>query len=75
MLPHVDPLTRRAIEAIEAAERDVAAMPPIRLSPDYLADIDRVMALPENQNGADKSNIWPQYVAIRQHFANARPVR
>lgn len=70
----MDPLVQRAIDAIEAAERDVASLPPIRLSADHLADVERVMALPENRSGADKNWLWPTYVAMRQHFANARLV-
>lgn len=60
---------QRALDAIAAAERQVAAMPPSALTLDYLADIERVMALPENQSGADKSWVWPRYEAIRRRFA------
>ena len=74
MLRGVDPHVQRALDAIAAAERQVAAMPPSALTPDYLADIRRVMALPENQSGADKSSVWTRYVAIRQHFRNVRQV-
>jgi hypothetical protein len=74
MLPCMDPLTRHAIEAIERIEREVAAMPPIELSPEYLADIERVMALPENQSGADKGWVWPAYEFLRSHFRTVRLV-
>jgi hypothetical protein len=68
MEPDVDELLR-AIEALERTERDQA---PVRLSAQYLADIEAVMALPQNQDGADKSWIWPAYEFCRRHFASAR---
>lgn len=74
MLRRVDPNVQRALDAIETAERLVAAMPPTVMSSEYLEDIRRVMALPENQSGADKSHVWPRYAAIRLHFQSVRRV-
>lgn len=63
-----DPL-ERALAAISAAEQRASeAQPP--LSAQHLADIDRVLSLPENRDGADKSWIWPVYAFCRQHFQN-----
>ncbi len=70
----MDPLVQRAIDAIEAAERDVASLPPIVLSTDYLADVERVMAPPENRPGADKTIVWHRYAALRRHFRAVHPL-
>lgn len=74
MLADVDPYVQRALAAIDAAEREVAAAPSIEISEQYARDIAAVMALPQNQDGADKSHIWPIYEFCRNHFAKARLV-
>lgn len=61
-----DPL-ERALAAISAAERR-ATEPQPPLSAQHLADIERVLSLPQNREGADKSWIWPVYAFCRQHF-------
>ena len=50
----------------------------IDLDEDYLANIARVEARPENQSGADKSWVWRMDQAFRSMFKNAKyvgPVR
>ena len=39
---------------------------------DYLALIALVEALPQNQNGADKSSVWPAQQAYKAFFQNVR---
>ena len=43
-------------------------MPPMQLTEEYLRHIRAVEALPENQDGADKSLVWPAYEYCRRHF-------
>jgi hypothetical protein len=66
------------VSALEAIDRAVAWLqrkretgwPP--LSPAYLAAIEAVEQLPQNQPGADKSWVWAAVVRDRQHFAQVR---
>lgn len=53
MAEKVDSLRRGLDEAVEFARTFRFEM-----TPDYLALIERVEALPANQNGADKSGRW-----------------
>lgn len=46
---------QRALAAIDEAEREVAPAGPIEISTQHARDVEIIMALPENQNGADKS--------------------
>jgi hypothetical protein len=69
----VDAHVRRALECIAAAEAEVAALPPIVLTEEYLRMVRAVEALPENQDGADKSHVWRIYEYIRRHFEKATP--
>lgn len=66
----MDPLLRALDEAVEFARTFRFEM-----TPDYLALIERVEALPINQDDADKSGLWRGHVRDRQHFKNARRVR
>lgn len=72
MLRAVDPHVQRALAAIDEAEREVAAAGPIEITEQHARDIAAVMALPQNQDGADKSHIWRIYEYCRTHFAKAR---
>ena len=72
MLEPVDPHVARALAAIDEAERAVAAAGPVEITAQYARDIAAVMALPQNQDGADKSHIWAIWAACRQHFLNVR---
>lgn len=68
----MDEHVRRALEGIAAAEaavRDEHAV----VTEEHARLIEALMALPENQDGADKSWLWPTYESIRRHFADARP--
>jgi len=64
---------QRALAAIDGAERDVAAAGPIEITSEYARDIAAVEALPQNQDGADKSHIWAIWAACRLHFMKAQP--
>ena len=70
MEPHV----RAAIAALEAAETAERNAPPFPITPQYAALIEALVALPQNQDGADKSWVWPAYEFCRRHFAAARPL-
>jgi len=64
-----------ALAAIDRAvawvrERREAGWPP--LSPEYLARIERLEGLPENQSGADKTWVFEAAALDREHFARAR---
>jgi hypothetical protein len=61
----------RALAAISDAERKQVAATPL---PDaHRMDVERVMAMPHNQDGADKSWVWPAYEFCRGHFRGAKP--
>jgi len=62
---------QRALQAIEQAEANAPAC--VEVTAQHARHIARLMALPENQNGADKSWVWPAYEFVRNHFRNARP--
>jgi len=54
----------------EAAE--LAKTIRIDLDDEYLANIARVEARPENQTGADKSWVWPMEAAFQHFYSTAR---
>ncbi|HLG56110.1 MAG TPA: hypothetical protein VI485_12320 [Vicinamibacterales bacterium] len=71
----MDADTREALDAIDRAvewvrEQREAGWPP--LSTEYLAAIEAVERLPQNQSGADKSWVWRADLSDRQHFARAQ---
>jgi len=70
----VDSHTQKALDAIAAALAYVRELPPVELSPQYLAMVRAVEALPENQPGTDKQWVWRAYEYCRRHFANMKPV-
>lgn len=71
----MDAETKQVLDAIDQAvewvrtQREAGWSP---LSTEYLATIEAVGRLPQNQSGADKSWMWPAVVQARQHFASAR---
>lgn len=67
----VDARTRAALDCIAEAEAEVKSLPPIVLTDDYLRMVRAVEALPENQDGADKSHVWRIWEYCRRHFAKA----
>jgi hypothetical protein len=48
---------------------------PAILSPEYLRDVARCEALPENQDGSDKSWVETARRQFRQHYENAKRAR
>lgn len=64
--------TERALAAIADAERMLRDAAP-QVPTSHRTDVERVMALPHNQDGADKSWIWPAYEFCRGHFLLAEP--
>lgn len=68
----VEPDLERALAAIAAAESAAAVMPPSFVDLEYARLIEAAMGLPENQDGADKSWVWPAYEFCRRHFQGAR---
>ena len=60
----------RAVEWTRRQRR--AGWPP--LSESYLAHIEHVEALPQNQSGADTSWVWRTVELARAHFRRARRV-
>ena len=53
----MDPELERVLRGLEAAA-EFAKTYRFEMTPDYVALIERVEALPRNQNGADKSGRW-----------------
>lgn len=49
---------RAALQAIDAAVEATRSEPPFEITPQYAADVARVMQLPQNRHGADKSWVW-----------------
>lgn len=68
-LSHMDPATETALRLLDRVEQDVRAEGPVVVSEDYLRAIRLLEALPENQDGADKSWMWATYEFCRRHFA------
>jgi len=48
---------------------------PVTLSAEYLLVIARCEALPENQNGSDKTWVERSQRQFREHYAQAKQVR
>jgi len=48
---------------------------PVTLSDEYLQMVDEVESAPENQTGADKTQVEVVFRQSREHFANARRSR
>ena len=65
----MDLATETALHLLDRVEQDVRAEGPVVVSDDYLRAIRRLELLPQNQDGADKSWIWPTYEFCRRHFA------
>jgi len=64
----MDQQVARALAGIAAAEAATRAMPSSSLDPEYARLIKAATDLPENQDGADKSWVWPAYEFCRRHF-------
>jgi len=71
----MDPELKRALRGLEEAA-EFARHYRFEMTPDYVALIERVEALPQNQNGADKSGRWLGSVAqARAALARVVPAR
>lgn len=71
-----DPGAERALRILDEIRRTVPLETrPVVLSEDYRRAVTQVEALPENQDGADKT--WVERVVrqSREHFAKARRIR
>ncbi len=68
----MDPDTARTLKLLEDVTRDLETEGPVPLDEVYLRMIARVEAMPQNQNGADKSAVWEGLESDRLHFARAR---
>lgn len=70
MEPHVEHALRAIDLAVDSA---LPHEPEYAITPDFARMIERVLALPENQDGADKSWVWPAWQYLRRHFRRVRP--
>jgi hypothetical protein len=62
---------QQALLAIDLTEANAPTH--VEITSEHARHIAHLMALPENQDGADKSWLWPAYESVRRHFANGRP--
>jgi len=69
----MDPDAERVRRLLDEIERSVAEFEAIELDAEHRRLIAAVEALPENQDGTDKSWLWQRYTAYRAHFAAAEP--
>ncbi len=67
-----DERARRILDVAERAPRETG---PVTLRADYLEDIARVEALPENQSGADKSWFHRVIESSRRMYTRAAQKR
>jgi len=71
-----DPGAERALRILDEIRRTVPLETrPVVLSPEYLRAVEQVEALPENQDGADKTWVERAQREFREHYARARQVR
>lgn len=72
----VDPGAQRALRILDEIRRTVPLQTrPVVLSAEYLRAVKQVEALPENQDGADKTWVERAQREFREHYARARRVR
>ena len=69
----MDPDTERALRLLERIASEVPAVEPVELDAEYRRLIAAVEALPENQDGADKSWFHARHAAYHAHFRVAEP--
>ena len=69
----MDPELERALRGLEEAA-EFARTYRFELTDDYLALVARVEAMPQNQSGADKSDVWRGLQAYRDSFKNVEYV-
>jgi hypothetical protein len=68
----VNAVLEAAARAVAEAESSLVGSPAPTLSAEYLDLVRAVEALPENQDGADKTGIGQRWATYRRHFAGAR---
>lgn len=72
----VDPGAERALRILDEIRRTVPLETrPVALSAEYLRAVKQVEALPENQDGADKTWVERAQREFREHYARARQIR
>jgi hypothetical protein len=69
----MDPRVQRLLLAIDRAEEANATDGRRWITAEHARDVAAVMAWPSNQDGADKSHVWLEYVQTRLHYATAKP--
>jgi hypothetical protein len=59
---------RRILEAIDRACEKAATYSSFVLTPEYLRYIEQVEAMPQNQSGADKTNVELAWLRELEHY-------
>jgi hypothetical protein len=67
----MDADTRRALGTLDAFQALPKEIGPVTLSQEYLDHIAKVEALPENQQGVDKSWVHRAQASFRRHYQRA----
>ena len=71
-----DPGAERALRILDEIRRTVPLETrPVLLSPEYVRAVKQVEALPENQDGVDKTWVERAQREFREHYAHARRIR
>jgi hypothetical protein len=71
-----DPGAKKALRILDGIRKTVPLETrPVVLGEAYLRAVQQVEALPDNQDGADKTWVERVMVQSREHFANARRIR
>ena len=68
----MDPDTRRVLKLLDDVTQNLETEGPVTLDEAYLQMIARVEAMPQNQDGTDKSWLWECFEADRRYFARLR---
>lgn len=71
-----DPGAQRALRILDEIRRTVPLETrPVVLSEDYIRAVKQMEAVPENEDGADKTWVERVLRQSREHFAKARQIR
>jgi hypothetical protein len=68
----MDPDTVRVLKLLDEVTQNLETEGPVTLDEAYLQMIARVEAMPQNQDGTDKSWVWECLENSRLHFARVR---
>jgi hypothetical protein len=71
----MDPANAKALLILDSFREQAAPATPIDLPDRYLRAVERVEALPENREGADKSWVEASRREFREYIARARRAR